>query len=190
VRLSKQTSWPVPYLKSQTIQAIDERFAVDFFLSDLECERAVAAARRALELTQAHGLGESGAATLEDATFPLMEVDTCEALYGEAGSALLWALLERVQSQIEAKCGPVRPAGALLNWIRGNDAPVASGTTPPCDSSDGRNRQPDQRLSTPGQHGSAFGGYTVPHVDRANRPEYDISCIMYLNTHDEDFQGV
>ena len=125
-KLVQPESWPVPETQLASLNsgaALSERFAIDDVASEMECRRVVAAARRALDVTAAAGsFGESS----DDASFPLAEPNSVELLFGN-DSALLWALLERMQHTVEAECGGVRLAGALLNWIQGGVTPVATG---------------------------------------------------------------
>lgn len=98
--------------------------------------------------------------------------DAAEKLLGPDVAALTHTLVERVQQRLqnEWEC-TLEPAGALLGWISAN-----------CVDLDGA------------------ASYTVPHVDQANVPTYDLSSILYLNSplsctasgdadHSEAFEG-
>ena len=106
------------------------------------------------------------------------------------GFALLGALLERVDTRVRVRAprrpraaarvspcwrhvaawrqahhgratdaGSLERAGSLLSWI--------SGATPPADSV--ADRPP-------------LAGTFAPHVDKANRPLYDVSALLYLTS--------
>jgi len=110
--------------------------------------------------------GEQGAETRTDSSFPILDPNVAEQLFGESSAGLISAILGRLEDAIETEYGKqVHASGALLNWITG---------TP-------------QRRQVKGS--DVYGLYSVPHVDKVNKASYDVSSLLYLSTQRVDFDG-
>lgn len=108
------------------------------------------------------------------------DAPSAEQYLGEAGLALILSLRDRVDERVSEHIGaPIARVGCLLSWISGGSPAGAVGTPP--------HAEPDpvafNWLTDP------LSGTYAPHVDRANRPEYEVSALLYLSTAGVDFTG-
>ena len=132
---------------------------MDSVATEAECSRAAAAAWEALQTTNTISL-------------PL-DVSASEELFGAPGHALLSQLRERMTKQVRRlhHAPEATPVGTLVTCITG------SGT--------GTGAADERHGSTADDDGSTY----APHVDIANRPEYEISALLYLNGAEVDYDG-
>ena len=104
------------------------------------------------------------------------DIPAAESLLGPSGFALFSALRERVGLKVCEQWPSAVPVGNLISWISVDG--VVGRPPPPANSLHAFNRLQDP-----------LAGTYAPHVDKANRPEYDISALLYLSTIGEDFVG-
>jgi len=90
------------------------------------------------------------------------DIDALPSLLGDVVVGLIDALKIQMREQVEAVVeGGITETGCIISWLSPLDA-------------------------TP--HNEEYA-YTVLHCDKANNFEYDISALLYLSTHDQDFGG-
>lgn len=158
--LSRPTLW------MDSLDADRGRHLYDGITSRAEADRARIAAMRAMERA-CDSDGDGGR------LFP-PNVPAAEALLGSSEFALFKVLHERICAKVCEECDPsAKSVGSLVSWISGEGSS--------CDSTD--DLRSFNWMTDP------IAGTYAPHIDKANRPEYDISALLYLSTHGEDFGG-
>lgn len=126
------------------------------------CERSVVdAVATAAECRRAIAAVQRAVDTTGTMALPL-DIPAAEDLYGASGVALLSELRQRMARQVQQRIPDATVTGTLVSCITGS-----------------------REARTSGDDDYTF----APHVDKANRDEYDVTALLYLTTHGEDHEG-
>jgi len=153
---------------SFAFEQIHQRNLWDGVASEEECRRAVDAAKHAMR----SACDTDGS---EGRLFP-PHVEEARPLLGDEGFQLFTDLRARVGEQVRETYGEVDEVANLVSWISGPYEADEASTEP--EELKGYNWMRDTLSAT-----------YLPHVDKANVPEYDVSALLYLSTNRRDFTG-